>query len=59
MHLAGTWYHIIRLVQARLDQFYSDNIHAQEASVCVCAPACIMRVPALRACACAQTAGVQ
>ena len=40
---AGTWYHIIRLVQARLDQFYSDNVHAQQASlhvcVCVCARA--------------------
>ena len=33
---AGTWYHIIRLVQARLDQFYSENIYAQEASLCVC-----------------------
>ena len=30
---AGTWYHIIRLVQARLDQFYSDNVYAQEASL--------------------------
>ena len=35
MLLAGTWYHIIRLVQARLDQFYSDNVYAQQASPCV------------------------
>ena len=29
----GTWYHIIRLVQARLDQFYSDNVYAQDVRI--------------------------